>query len=69
MQKCCLCGKSFLGKGLEMEGFLMPEVCSRLCLERELKEASGQSETKDSQRSSNEEAVPLQDPTLAFMPA
>ncbi len=69
MKKCCLCGKAFLGKGLEIEGILLPEVCGKPCLERELKEVSGQLETKDSQRPSREEVAPLQGFRLVVEPA
>lgn len=64
MNKCCICGDRFWGKGIESQGMILP-VCGKPCFDRKVEEVSRLLEDKDIQEPFHPESGNLQETTLA----
>ncbi len=68
MNKCCICGTRFWGKGIESQGIILP-VCGKPCFDRKVEEVSKLLENEDIQEPFHQEPWALQEPLLAAVPA
>ena len=64
MGKCCICGATFYGKGLESQGLVLP-VCGKPCFDSKVEEISKMLEEGNVQEPFHEHEVPMQ----GLMPA
>lgn len=67
MNKCCICGTPFWGKGIESQGMFLP-VCGKPCLDRKVEAVSKKLEAEDIQEPFHQNSGDLQATTPVVVP-
>ena len=68
MNKCCICGTRFWGRGIESQGIILP-VCGKPCFDRKVEEVSKLLEAEDIQEPFHPDPWVLQGPLPVAVPA